>query len=62
MIDESDGQLVYALRIPGTQFRPKVFRKGTYTLTLTNGSKKKTIQGVKSLDKADAATLEVDLR
>lgn len=30
--DEADGELVYALRIRGRSFRPKVFRPGTYTV------------------------------
>jgi len=32
VIDESNGELVYALRIQGTRFRPKVFKLGLYTL------------------------------
>ncbi|NUQ60924.1 MAG: metallophosphoesterase [Pirellulales bacterium] len=34
VIDERDGQTVYTLRIKGTQFRPKVFALGAYTLKI----------------------------
>jgi hypothetical protein len=32
VIEESTGELVYALRIQGTSFRPKVFAEGRYTI------------------------------
>jgi len=32
IVDESDGEVVYTLRIRGTRFRPKVFREGLYTI------------------------------
>jgi alkaline phosphatase D len=32
VIDEADGEIVYALRIAGNVFRPKVFRPGTYAI------------------------------
>jgi alkaline phosphatase D len=32
VIDESDGTLVYALRIRGSAFQPRVFKPGVYTL------------------------------
>ncbi len=32
VVDEADGELVYALRIRGRTFRPKIFRQGTYTV------------------------------
>jgi len=30
VIDESNGEVVYTLRIRGTTFRPKVFAEGRY--------------------------------
>ena len=32
VIDESDGEVVYTLRIRGTRFQAKVFRAGRYTV------------------------------
>ena len=33
VIDESNGEIVYTLRIAGDRFRPKIFRRwGTYTV------------------------------
>ncbi len=32
VIDQGNGEIVYALRIPGRSFRPKVFRPGRYTV------------------------------
>ena len=32
VVDESNGEIVYTLRIKGHTFRPKVFRKGSYTV------------------------------
>lgn len=32
IVDEQDGEVVYTLRIRGRQFRPKVFRPGSYTV------------------------------
>ena len=48
MIDETDGEVVYTLRIKGTTFRPKVFREGTYTVKVGEGAKQKVLRGVKS--------------
>jgi len=36
VIDESTGELVYALRIKGTSFRPKVFTEGPHTILVGN--------------------------
>ena len=49
VIDESNGRIVYTLRIKGTSFRPKVFRDGSYTLRVGEPSAKnvKTIKGVR---------------
>ena len=34
VIDEMDDDIVYTLRVRGTSFRPKVFRRGTYTVRI----------------------------
>ena len=35
VIDEADGELVYALRIKGSSWRPKVFGEGRYTIKVS---------------------------
>ena len=52
VIDEADGEIVYTLRVKGTTFRPKVFRKGTYTIKVADPDKgqMKTIERVRSVD------------
>lgn len=36
IIDEKNGESLYAIRIKGTRFRPKVFAQGKYTVKVTN--------------------------
>ncbi|MBM4000125.1 MAG: hypothetical protein FJ297_11415 [Planctomycetes bacterium] len=49
VIDETYGDLVYSLRIPGTEFRPKVFRDGSYTIQVgEQPDRMKTIRGVRA--------------
>ncbi len=47
---ETDGQLVYALRIRGTEFRPMVFESGKYTIKVGEPDKNlwKTLRGVEA--------------
>jgi len=61
VIDETNGEIVYTLRIKGTVFRPKVFKKGTYTIQIGEQSTDmmKTYRGVKSLSANDKKVLNV---
>ncbi|HJN09126.1 MAG TPA: hypothetical protein QF564_10575 [Pirellulaceae bacterium] len=59
VIDESDGSWVYALRIRGTEFRPKVFKDGNYTIEVGEGDRKQILRGVKSIGANQTAKLEV---
>ncbi len=62
VIDESDGQIVYTLRIQGNEYRPKVFAKGTYTIKVGDQENRtKEIKGVKALDPEEKAELIVEL-
>ena len=64
VIDESDGQIVYTLRIKGREFRPKVFQKGTYTIRVgQQDGNMKEFRGVKSLgpDQEDQLRLDFSL-
>jgi len=44
--DQASGELVYALRVTGSSYRPRVFAPGTYTITLDDGKAKKTLEGL----------------
>jgi ribosomal protein L6P/L9E len=51
VIDESNDEIIYTLRINGTSFRPKVFKKGKYTVKVgqLDTGKMKTLEGIRSL-------------
>jgi len=61
VIDESDNEIVYTLRIKGTSFRPQVFKEGTYTVKVGEGKSRKTLRGVKSIPVGKAAVIKVSL-
>ncbi|MHC4122802.1 MAG: alkaline phosphatase D family protein [Planctomycetota bacterium] len=51
VIDEAEKEIVYTLRIKGNSFRPKVFKKGIYTVKIgePNTEKTETLTGLKSI-------------
>jgi hypothetical protein len=57
VIDEATGEWVYALRINGDTFQPKVFEKGTYTVDVDG----KTFQGLEARMLNDPAVLKIKL-
>jgi hypothetical protein len=59
VIDEANKEIVYTLRINGTTFSPKVFKKGSYTIKAGEGKSIKTLTGEESSDKKDAKTIDV---
>ncbi len=61
VIDESDGEVVYTLRVLGTEFRPKVFRSGSYTIKVLAGPRQKTIRGIASLPSEKTERLKVEI-
>ncbi|HUU91957.1 MAG TPA: metallophosphoesterase family protein [Phycisphaerae bacterium] len=63
VIDEADGQIVYTLRIRGSTYRPKVFKKGTYTVKVgeQGTAKWKTLTGIQALSPDDTKRIKVDL-
>jgi hypothetical protein len=63
VIDEADGEIVYTLRIKGKSFRPKVFKKGKYTINISElgTDKVKTLKGIESLPPEKKQTLKVKL-
>lgn len=62
IIDETDGEIVYTLRIQGDTFRPKVFRMGPYTIKVgePDEGKSKTMRHVQSLPEGKSETLLVE--
>lgn len=51
VIDESNDEIIYTLRINGTSYRPEVFKKGKYTVKIgePGTDKMKTLKGIRSL-------------
>ena len=61
VIDESNGEIVYTLRINGRTFRPKVFKPGKYTVKVGEGKRVKTLKGISSLGADESKTIEIEL-
>ncbi len=61
IIDESNNEVVYTMRILGTSFRPKVFKEGVYTIKVGEGENIKTLNGVKSLPSKQGKAIDVTL-
>ncbi|MFC1498722.1 hypothetical protein ACFLS1_09690 [Verrucomicrobiota bacterium] len=53
IVNEKNGEIIYTLRIQGTQFRPKVFEKGKYTIRIQGPENK-----IKELREIEAKTLD----
>lgn len=62
VIDEGSGEVVYTLRIGGSEFRPKVFREGHYTVRVGDDEDwRETIEGVQSLSGDAQETRRISL-
>jgi len=61
IVDEADGRIVYTLRIKGTQFRPKVFSKGTYTIRVgePNTDRMKIYENVAAVSESDTQAIKI---
>ncbi|NQV33206.1 MAG: hypothetical protein HQ515_10965 [Phycisphaeraceae bacterium] len=62
IIDESNDEVIYTLRILGTSFSPKVFRRGTYTIKIGEGDHVKTLRRVKTMRSRNSKTIDVTLK
>ncbi len=65
LVEDYTGEIVYTLRIRGTSLRPKVFKEGTYTVTVSDGKPEpngcsKTLSGVRTIAGDVEQTLSVD--
>ena len=49
IMDESNREIVYTIRIKGSEFRPKVFAYGTDTIHVDKGTNKITMTGIEAL-------------
>jgi hypothetical protein len=63
VIDESDDEMVYTLRIKGTSFRPQIFKTGKYTIKVgQQGTRRwRTLRGIQSIDMDKTETKKVNL-
>jgi hypothetical protein len=61
VIDEDNGEIVYTLRINGAEFRPKVFKAGTYTIKIGEGKQVQTLEQVQSVAEDDTTAIDVQL-
>lgn len=61
VIDESNGQIVYTLRINGTSFRPKVFKIEEYTVKIgrQGTGRMKTLTGIRPLAADESEKISV---
>ena len=61
VIDQSEGEIVYTLRIKGNRFRPRVFKEGLYTLKVGEpGTERlKIFENLKSLPEGSSETISV---
>lgn len=61
VIDEADGETVYTLRIKGDSWRPKVFKKGRYTVkvSLPETGLEKVLEHLESQPESQRETVEV---
>ncbi len=56
-----DNELVYALRIRGNTFTPKVYKEGIYSLLIGDEGRFKKYEGLKASKTKDAGVLKVEL-
>jgi hypothetical protein len=60
VVDESNGEIEYTLRIKGREFRPRVFHAGSYTIRVGDqGQRTREFTKVPSVPEGDAAELRV---
>ena len=60
VVEEASGEVIYTVRIKGTEFTPKVFTKTSHTVIVRQGEKRKVLSGLKPTDKAGEEKAEVD--
>lgn len=58
VIDQYANEIVYTIRINGTQYRPRVFRQAAYTIKVTDGDNTEVFENVESAKKDDSRVLK----
>jgi len=61
VVDEENKEILYTLRIKGTEFNPSVFKVGNYTIYVGEGNDRKTLKGIMSINKEGSKSLKVEL-
>ena len=63
VIEEAQGELLYALRIHGTSYQPRVFSGGTYTIRIGNQDQNEMQEftGIEATTEEQAGTLTVNI-
>jgi alkaline phosphatase D len=63
VIDQETNELVYTIRINGTEFRPMVFKQAKYTIKVgePGTDKVRTLADVPSLEPKELKTIDVEL-
>jgi hypothetical protein len=59
VLSEPDGALVYAVRMQGGVFEPKVFAPGAYTLRVEHGGRERVFTGLRAEPAPGTATLDI---
>ncbi|MCU0871622.1 MAG: hypothetical protein MUE50_04700, partial [Pirellulaceae bacterium] len=60
VVDESNGEIVYTLRIKGHTFRPKVFRTGSYTVRVGDQDQRmQAFPGIQAAPEGESKELPV---
>jgi len=59
IIQESNNEVVYTIRIKGNTFRPKVFQKGSYTIKVGEGGNVITLKQVQSMMPDQTKTIHI---
>ena len=60
VFDDTQGRLVYSLRLAGTRFVPPVFRRGRYTIEVESNSARQILPGVDAVDRQDVLPLRIE--
>lgn len=61
IIDEASGEIVYTLRIKGNTFKPKVFKKGLYTIKTGKNEFRRILKGITTIEQGLSKTIDIDL-
>jgi len=61
VLDETNGEVVYTLRIRGSAWQPPIYRLGKYTIRVSHGVRQKELVGIQATEQSKTEVLRVDL-